>query len=299
MNLLQIKKFIFVGSALVGLNLFGSGYELIDISKITGENVVYATSINDSSYVCGVISPLKMWYIWSEVEGLIHYPINLLSAFSGPGCPPYFDEHGKLTSLSVNTHGQFLTVKQGNLYLNGKNSSSFELVDDEDIWSSQEGGLYLRINDNFEIVGPVNLKNGKYGIKFIDLKNKEKFLLDFKYSITPIAMNNSGDVVGSFYANDKFNTVLWSPGKKWQIIENFRASSINDNGIIVGSSQGKGAFWKNGIIKIIDNLLDLFVDNYFDIETIELISDINNLNEMVGNGKVGHVTRAVFIKPTY
>ena len=258
------------------------------------ESNSYATSINDFGQVGGIAATNKT--LFSFYNGIIKkIPVFLSSSCLNPGCPPYINDNGVLAQEHVNNLGQNLSSVNGNLYL--IQGDSKKLIDSESEWLCGIG-YKSKINTKQQLAGTIRTLNNKHQAKFIDLKTGIKKLLHVKYSCTVSDINEHGDVVGWFQTIDgKIHSFLWNPiCDNYQIIENFRASAINNNKVIVGSKRvpfggNKGAIWENGIITILDDVLNIFGDMAIELETIEAISDINNSNDMVGWGS------RVLIKP--
>lgn len=269
-------KIISIAFVLFATSIEPINYQLYDLSKLTGEKLACATSINNAGQIGG-IGGGDPWFVWDAGQ-LKKISIYLSSSTFGLGCPPYIDSKGNLSKEFVNDLGQKPSINQGKLYVNGA------LIDSDSVW----GEAYaINMNNNQQLVGAIKCKSGKVQAKYINLKNNTSKVLPLKYSCYPTCINESGDIVGYFLKEGKFHSFLWNPeNDNWQFIPNFRAAAINNNRIIVGQTS-KGAFWKNGTIYIVDDIFNLDQDMSTDIETITFINDINDKNEMVGYGVSG------------
>ncbi len=289
---LSFTFFIFVFSFICATQ-----YKVYDIGKATLAKESYATSINDKNQVGGITCSNTLWFIWDQDNAITTIPINLRSSILGIGCPPYINNSGFLSESFSNDHDELVFVVDSKLYLKKDNSDT--VVDDDSKWYPQANGYYLRVNNNSEVAGNILGQNGKKLAKYINLKSRIKQILPIKFSCTVTGINDLGEVVGWFQieAQNIFHSFLWRPESgEYQIIENFRAAAINNNRIIVGSREEQGAFWDNGVVKVLDSILDLKWDMSIDLESIEVINDINNNNKMVGWGKAGQETRALIIE---
>lgn len=278
-------------------------YQLYDLGKLLSERESYATSINDSGQVVGIICPNRMWFAWDNniVNKLQIYQTH---SILGIGCAPYLNNSGIASEIFINDNNYYLSVESNKLFLYGSNGKT--LIDSDSDWIMPENGFYIRINNNLEIAGLVKNSSNKNQVKYINTKQNIKKILPIKYSCNVTGINNIGDVIGWFHTPEGLiNSFLWNPRTdELKIIKKFRAASINDNKIIVGTQQNKngvykGALWEKGSINILDKLLDLSNDMSTELETIETLNSINNNNEMVGWGKIGganNFTKAVLIK---
>ena len=279
-------------------------YQLYDIGKLLSERDSYATSINDCGQVVGIVTPNRMWFCWDN-NGIKKIQIYQPSSTIGAGCSPYLNNLGIVSEIFINNNSQYLSVENNKLFLFSSNGK--RLIDSDSDWIKPENGFYLRINNNLEIAGSVKGNDSKNQAKYINTRANVKKILPIKYSCTVTDINDLGDVIGWFHAQDGLiQSFLWQPSlDSWQVIKNFRATSINNNRIIVGTYQSlpgvppQGALWENGVISILDNLLNLSNDMTIELETIEIVNSINNNNEMVGWGRTAgprNASRAVLIK---
>ena len=279
-------------------------YKLFDLGKLLSEPESYATGINDSGQVVGIICPNRMWFAWDN-NGINKLQIYQTSSTLGVGCAPYLNNLGIVSEIFINSNSQYLSIENNKLFL--CSSDGKILIDDDCDWIKPENGFYIRINNNLEIAGIIRGDNDKNQVKYINVKSNIKKILPIKYSCTVTGINDLGDVIGWFHAQDGLiQSFLWQPSlDNWQVIKNFRAASINNNRIIVGTYQSlpgvppQGALWENGVISILDNLLNLSNDMTIELETVEIVNSINNNNEMVGWGRTGgprNASQAVLIK---
>jgi probable HAF family extracellular repeat protein len=259
--------------------LFGSSYafqyQLHDIGKLISDRQSYATCINDNGQVAGIITSNRMWFVWGN-NGVQKLSIYQQSSTMGIACSPYLNNFGIVSEEFINSNGQYLLVEDNKIFLCGLNGKT--LVDNDSAWIKPENGFYLRVNNNSEIAGTIKADNGKNQAKYIDTKLGIKKILQIKASCTVTGVNDLGDVIGWFQAEGLTHSFLWRPSMDdWQIIENFRAASINNHRIIVGTFQKssgippKGALWENGSICILDDILNLSKDMTTDIDTIEIL----------------------------
>lgn len=294
---------LIIMSLLAGVSdLHARHYQLYDLGKAINVSVLtetYGTSINSEGKVGGYTQG-GLWFTWDCRDGAIFpgggFTGGWASPLYGPRAP-YLDENGTLWMHPVNVHGQSLFVDKGKLYLRA--NSTNQLIDADSEWWSSNGGYSPRINGNQEVVGQVKRKDGQGTIKYLDLKSGAKHLIPVKGRTYVSDINEVGQIVGWCNVNSRIYGFIWQPSKgqdTWQSLGDFTPTSINDLGVIAGSENGRAVILEHGILRYLDDVVQISTDYSTEIESIEAISDINNSNDMVGWGKVGSLTKAVLIK---
>ena len=315
--------FIIVNSSVV----FAGSYtmDIIDLGTLQGDSVSYATAINNSTTVSGNSinsqgeSTAFFWSRWSNggelnplvsgkketyatsinnsgriVGGDVNNGTTKIGTWTTYGSNKMKTIKGNSLAYNINDNGQIVGTK-------GRNETPY-------IWSIWGGHNPVKVGGNlswnYETARDVN-NNGlvigetTLGTPYIwNMYNKSS---DFFSSSQGTAndINDSGAVVGSLTdsATGNSQAYVYENGNLTELGylgagTDSSAYAINEEGVIVGSSNNSAFIWSanNNLL----NLNDLLPDGS-DWTNLSVASDINDLGQIVGWGTINGETHAFLI----
>lgn len=265
------------------LSLFSDNYEIFELKSQNSKKISTATSINEQGQIAGIVVSNLEWYIFDLETGITFIPTKSSSSIFYPGGYPYINESGVLSRNKSNKLGFTAFIENEKLFTLDPEGAR-TLIDENQKWISPYVNNPI-INDNLEIVSKIKDSGSFKKAVFLDSVTGDAFYFSIKYDINIVDINNSGQVVGWYSADNSIIGFIWYPRMgQYTKIKNFRPAAINDSGVVVGVRNDKGAIYENGDVRVVDELLDLENDFSTDIYTVKALSDINNSNEMVGWG---------------
>lgn len=291
-----------------------ANYKIYDLGTLDTKYSV-ASSINENGQISGfyMTDNNEIYvFLWDQKSGLI--PLNI------PAHGPTFINNN---SQIVGILGSFDSVTFFWDPVLGVNyfSSNYGLLnafnDNDEIFTSNKNVIYIHKNDSVtNITGfcskiAVNNNNKICGtpliegkpqyntLRLFDYKTNEKTDIKFNQSISISDINNLNQVIGSV-GHDGF---IWESLHGPQLIVGFIPKIINDENQIIGIiyNDKRHCFdpylWDKGVLKNLNDLLDLSHNITSTWERIEYLWDINNKGQMVGVAKINGASHAVLISP--
>lgn len=106
-------------------------------------------------------------------------------------------------------------------------------------------------------------------------------------------MNDNGQVVGRVATGSEWNAFRYDGGMQSLGGNQSTAWDINNDGLIVGESDGQAILWENGQMKNLNSLIDPALG-----WTLQSARGINEKGQIVGKGSFNGATRAFMLKPS-
>lgn len=106
-------------------------------------------------------------------------------------------------------------------------------------------------------------------------------------------MNDNGQVVGRVATGSEWNAFRYDGGMQALGGNQSTAWDINNDGLIVGESDGQAMLWEDGQMKNLNSLIDPALG-----WTLQSARGINEKGQIVGKGSFNGATRAFMLKPS-
>lgn len=252
-----------------------SGYTILDDPAVRSSRAV---AINDAGVVAGVnrfwsdSGDLPAAFLWSATTGLVNV----------------VDDGNETTAVDLNEQGQLLVTSATS---DGVPDSRVYLTDltGERIYLPEVGGRRLEptdLTDSGMVVGYATNPTSCCGEPFVWTQQGITYLDDLggtsEYTV-PTAANNDGLVVGSSPApSGDVHAVLWRENGELVDLGGLpgasesRALKINETGMVIGNSGGRGFVWTEH-----DGLRDLGTLGGYDSYPV----DVNDEGIVIGHSR--------------
>lgn len=280
---------------LINANISATTYKIIEFGSAnppfdsTSHTYFYsADRINESGQVVGTcrIGYSNYIYLWDRENGFAYQ-----SAFIPPNAHPCINNHGEISGLPINDTSDRYSIVDSKLTKNGI------VIESSMKWIST---YMLKVNNCGQIAGIVEMSPDRKCAVIFDEINKSiaNISSHTKYILTPTDINDLGMVVGRFNNGEEMG-FLWTPNWGIQYLKGFTPKAINNNGIIVGSRSPEIAvMWDRGILVDVADEIKLNLDFSSTINHLKVINDINDQNQMIGEGRTqNNSDRCVIILP--
>lgn len=293
---MTILRYFILMAILFTVNLSAISYKITEFgppnpSYYSSYHVYFysADYINESGQVVGRCSlgSKNYIYLWLP-SNEFGYQIDNRSILNSP----YINNRGEISTFAINDAGDKYSISDSKLTKNGT------IIESSLKWDSR---YRLKVNNCGMIAGVAQISNRNCGVIFNE-KNRSitNICTNTKYFLAPSDINDLGMVIGGFYNGQEMG-FLWTPSFGIQYLEGFTPKAINNHGIIVGSRLPESAvMWKKG--DLIDLSKEFKVDTDFSIDIVRLttVNDINDQNQMCGEGKTqNNAVRYVAIFPIH
>ncbi len=277
-----IYKYFTFTTLVLSTWLSADSYKLIDFGlpnppTVSASHISYYSvdRINEKGQVvgrCGFGSKNYI-YLWDPNNGFVYQNDNRLSISNYI----YINNRCEISVNAINDDGDKYQIDNSILLKNDK------VIDNQHKWLA----IYaLHVNNCGQVTGVIEVSQNRKCAVIFDEINKS--IINFS-SVTncllvPTDINDLGMVVGKFYTGEEIG-FLWIPSFGLQYLHGFTPKAINNHGIIVGSRSSQFAVkWDKGNLIDISKELKLDTDLSTDINRLTSINDVNDRNQMVGEG---------------
>lgn len=239
------------------------------------------------------------YFTWFNFED-IGYPSSLFST----GYVQY-----RSAFWDVNDLGQILVMNQN--VINTSLTHEIWLYDNSK-WIRVDNPQFhaaLKINNQSQLLGyffeevksPEKTKKIRTAVH--DLRSGKTELLPFNETSIGFDINDAGQVVGLYYnSENKLVGYFGSPSAEIITIENLHPKAVNNHNQIVGrylsgEKQGRPAIWDNGVLLDLAEVSTLVDDQGHQWQSLDVLIDINDRGEIIGEGLFEGKTHGFLLVP--
>lgn len=243
-------------------------------------------------------------------------PYSFFNSFKDLGTPENLQKNGSVEKRAVvwdlNDKGQILVMNTSS----SSNNEAMMRQNLTQLWIWEKGNFQQIMNPDLSY--GVKLSNdskilghhfeGKFPfsrsiLALLDLKTMTVQKLPFPASAYGSFINDKGEIVGIAYQMQKklFDGFYYRDEQKIDL-ENFFPAACNNRGEIIGHYQDADQkmipmLWKDGLITDLTTIIDMKADNGLIWDSIDRIVGINDLGQIVGNGKLNGKQHGFLLVP--
>jgi hypothetical protein len=271
--------------------------------------------INNDGHIYGSsLSRVKrgLWELDQESIFKWENPFSYFTYFnvSNIGFPPSlystaYVEH-RTAFWDVNDLGQVLTMNQN--VINTKLNYEIWLYDNHEFVriDNPDFNAAIKINNQSQLL--CYFFDGPFGSR--TMKTAVHHLNDGTTHYLPFAeskgydLNDLGEVVGIFFTLDthRIHGFFGNPSGEILKIDNFVPKALNNHRQIIGKyldgeKKGKPAIWDDGVLRDLSDLTELVDDQGNQWHSLDILIDINDRGEIIGEGLYMGKTHAFLLIP--